>query len=206
MRILIVFSTAFILFSNLWAQEEDPFVQINGRVFDEFLRPLPFAHIVVKNTGEGSISDREGKFSFIVTPKDTIVFSSMGFKKSMVIVPSGLEEPFYTRDVLMKSDTIMIAEVEVYPWSDYEEFKEAFINLELPEDDLERARKNIALIKQQIKNDNNAYPNDNYRYVMQGHNEQMYNRGTTPTYQLFNVFAWSKFFKALKNGDFKNNE
>lgn len=206
MRILIVIVTAFITLSNLWAQKDESLVQVNGRVFDEFLRPLSFAHILVKNTGEGTISDREGKFSFIVTENDTIEFSSMGFKMSRVIIPSDLDEPFFTRDVLMKSDTFMIEEVKVYPWSDYEEFKEAFINLELPEDDLERARKNIALIKEQIKRDNNAYPNDNYRYVMKGHNEKMYNRGTNPTYQLFNVFAWSKFFKALKNGDFKNNE
>jgi hypothetical protein len=134
------------------------------------------------------------------------MFSSLGFKKSIVIVPDDLKKPFFTRDVLMQRDTFMIAEVEVYPWKDYEEFKEAFLNLELPEDDLERARKNIALIKTQIILDNSPSPSANFDYVMQKQYNETFNRGTYPTYQLFNVFAWSKFFKALKNGDFKYNK
>jgi hypothetical protein len=205
MRCLILFFlvTCFI---PVIAQEDDELIQITGRVFDEFLRPLPYAHILILNGDRGTIADREGKFSFVVVERDTLMFSTLGYKKSIVIVPGDLEKPFYTRDVLLQRDTFMIAEVEVYPWKDYEEFKEAFVNLELPEDDLERARKNIALIKTQIILDNSPSSSENFNYVMQQQYNETFNRGTAPTYQIFNVFAWSKFFKALKNGDFRNNK
>lgn len=188
------------------AQDDNELIQITGRVFDEYLHPLPYAHILILNSDRGAITDREGKFSFIVVERDTIMFSTLGYKRSIVIVPDNLEKPFYTRDVLLQRDTFMIAEVEVYPWKDYEEFKEAFINLELPEDDLERARKNIALIKTQIILDNSPSASENFDHVMQQQYNETFNRGTYPTYQIFNVFAWSKFFQALKNGDFKNNK
>jgi hypothetical protein len=206
MRYLIIFVFFAICLIPVTAQEDDELIQITGRVFDEFLRPLSYAHILILNSDRGTIADREGKFSFVVVEKDTLMFSTLGFKKSIVIVPDDLETPFYTRDVLLKRDTFMIAEVEVYPWKDYEEFKEAFVNLELPDDDLERARKNIALIKTQIILDESPSSSENFNYVMQQQYNETFNSGTYPTYQIFNVFAWSKFIKALKNGDFKNNK
>lgn len=206
MKYLYLIILFLFILSNVHAQRDDELVQVTGRVFDDYLRPLPYATIFVLNSNRGAITDKEGKYSFVTVKHDTLMFSSLGFKKSIVIVPDNLEKPFFTRDVLMQRDTFMIAEVEVYPWKDYEEFKEAFLNLELPEDDLERARKNIALIKTQIILDNSPSASENFDYVMQKQYNETFNRGTYPTYQLFNVFAWSKFFKALKNGDFKYNK
>ncbi len=181
-------------------------IQYTGRVFNEFLTPLPFAHILIVNKKLGAISDKEGKFSFVVQPNDTIAFSSLGYKHAIVIIPDTLNSKFFTRDVLLSADTFLIEEVEVYPWNTYEEFTEAFLNLELPEDDLDRARHNIALIKEQLLLTSEPVPGANYRQVMQQNTWDSFNRGTYPTYQIFNLFAWQKFFKALKNGDFKNDD
>ncbi|MBN1118550.1 MAG: carboxypeptidase-like regulatory domain-containing protein [Bacteroidales bacterium] len=192
---------------TIFAQDKEKrLIQVSGRVYDEFLQPLPYSNIFVLNSGRGAIADKLGKFTFVAVEDDTIMFSSLGFKRSIVIVPDDLESPFFTRDVLLARDTFMIAEVEVYPWRDYEEFKEAFLNLELPDDDLERARKNIALIKTQIILENTATPKENFNYIMQQQYNETFTRGTYPTYQLFNVFAWSKFFKALQDGDFKKDK
>jgi len=185
--------------------QDKELVQLTGRVFNEFLQPLSFTNIVIVNRGRGTISDKTGKFSFVVQKNDTILFSSMGYKKAMVVIPDSLDSKFFIRDVLLASDTIMIAAVEVYPWKDYEEFKEAFINLELPDDDMDRARKNIALIQEQLAMEVNPMPISNYRYTMEQQTWKAFNRGTTPTYQIFNLMAWSKFFQAIKNGDFKND-
>lgn len=203
-KILFLFFLA-IYFTSAKAQEER-LVQFTGRVFDEYIQPLPFAHILILNSGRGTITDKEGKFSFVTVESDTVMFSTMGFKKTFVVIPSKLEKPFYTRDILMQHDTFSIAQVEIYPWRNYEEFKEAFLNLELPQDDLERARINIAMIKTQILMDNNASASQNFDYVMQKQLNETYNRGTYPTYQIFNVVAWAKFIEALKNGDFKNKK
>lgn len=190
---------------QLYGQEKQ-LVQFTGRAFNEFLQPLAYVNIVITNQSRGTITDKQGKFSFVVQVHDTIVFSSMGYKQATVLIPDSLDSKFFTRDVLMESDTIMIAAIEVYPWKDYEEFKEAFINLELPDDDLDRARKNIALIKEQLKNETDPLPSANFRQTMDQNTYKSFNRGTVPTYQIFNIMAWTKFFDALKNGDFKNDK
>lgn len=181
-------------------------IQFTGRVFDDFIQPLPYAHILVLNSNRGTITDRKGKFSFVVEEGDSVMFSTLGFHRIVITIPDTLEKPFFTRDILLERDTFLIAEVEVYPWKDYEEFKEAFLNLELPEDDMDRARKNIALIKTQIILDDNPSARENYQHILEQQYRETYTRGTYPTYQIFNVFAWSEFIKAIKRGDFKKKE
>lgn len=205
MKKLIAFWSIILVVFAVNAQEKK-LLQYTGRVFDDFLQPIPFANIIIINSNRGTITDREGKFSFVVVESDTVMFSVMGFKKSFVTMPSNTDNPFFTRDVLMQRDTFMIEAVEVYPWHDYEDFKEAFLNLELPEDDLERARKNIALIKTQILLDRDPSQAENFNFIMQKNYNETFTRGTYPTYQIFNVFAWQKFFQAVKNGDFKNDD
>ena len=56
---------------------------ITGTVIDgDFNEPLPFANILVKETGEGVTSDFDGKYS-IELPKGsyTLVFSFVGMKQ-----------------------------------------------------------------------------------------------------------------------------
>lgn len=206
MRKYLILVGMLFSFGALYAQEDEKqLIQFTGRVLNDYLQPLPYAHILVLNDNNGAITDKDGRFSFVVRESDSIRFSTLAYKKATLTIPNDLEAPFYVRDVLLTSDTIMIAEIEVYPWKDYEEFKEAFVNLELPEDDMDRARKNIALIKTQLILENNPSARTNFKQVMQEQYNQTSYRGTYPTYQLFNVFAWSKFFKAIKNGDFKND-
>ncbi len=207
MRFILLLILFVFFYLSINAQQPDKeLIQFTGRVINEFLQPVPFCHIVNIENSKGTVADKEGKFSFVVHKGDLIRFSSVGYKKSKVEIPDTLKEPFFVRDVLLTSDTILITEIEVYPWADYEEFKDAFINLELPEDDLDRARKNIALIKTQIIINNNPSARENFNQVMQQQFDQTSVRGTHPTYQIFNVFAWQKFFEALQNGDFKNKD
>ncbi len=187
---------------GLIAQKKN-LVQLTGRIRDENLQPLPFAHIFVLNNFRGTITDNEGKFSFVTEVHDTVMFSSLGYKKQTIIIPDNLKDPFLNLDIILETDTFMIAEVEIYPWKSYEEFKEAFLNLKLPEDDMERARRNIALLKTQIILDNTPTPRENFRYVMEQQYQETFNQGIGPSYQILNPFAWAKFFEALKRGDFK---
>jgi len=178
-------------------------VQFTGRLFDELLQPLPYAHILILNNYKGTITDKQGKFSLVTQVNDTVMLSSVGYRRKNIIIPDTLAEPFLNLEVVLDRDTIMIGEVEIYPWKSYEEFKEAFLNLKLPEDDMERARKNIALIKTQIILDETPDARANFNNILAQQYRQTFNQGMYPTYDIFNVFAWAEFFKALKRGDFK---
>jgi hypothetical protein len=184
-------------------EKSEKLVQLTGRLFDELLQPLPYAHILILNNYKGTISDKQGKFTLVTQVYDTIMFSSVGYRRKNVFIPDTLSEPFFNLEITLDRDTIMIGEVEIYPWKSYEEFKEAFLNLKLPDDDMERARKNIALIKTQIILDETPNARENFNYILAQQYRETFNQGMYPTYNLFNAFAWAEFFNALKRGDFK---
>ncbi len=156
---------------------------------------------------QGTITDQNGIFSFISQPFDTIRFSSVGYKPAVFILPDSLPDPHLTIDVYMAPDTILMEEAVIYPWKTYEEFKEAFLALELPEDDYERARKNIAIIQTQILLSDEPVPGQSFKYVMQEQYEQTMMQGMAyPVIKLFDPLAWGRFVKALKDGEFKKKD
>jgi hypothetical protein len=192
--------------SQLFNKDDKNLVQLTGRLTDELLQPLPFAHILVLNNYRGTITDKEGKFSIVTEIHDSIMFSSVGYKRKIITIPDNLPEPYLTLDLTLQTDTFMIGEVVVYPWKSYEEFKEAFLNLKLPNSDMDNARKNIALLKTQIILDETPSARANFQNILNQQYRQTFNQGTYPSYQIFNAFAWAEFFKALKRGDFKKYE
>jgi len=205
MRKYFTILTIHILFTFVIYGQDKNLVQLTGRITNEISEPLPFAHVLIMNNFRGTITDREGKFSLVVEVYDTVLFSTVGYKRKILTIPDTLPKPFLTTDIVLVEDTILIAEVKIYPWKSYEEFRRALLNLRLPDDDNERARRNIALIKTQIISDNEPNARENFKYVMEQQYRETFNRGMYPSYQIFNAFAWAKFFQALKRGDFKRN-
>ncbi|MFW5781220.1 MAG: hypothetical protein ACOCXD_01485, partial [Bacteroidota bacterium] len=80
-----------------------------------------------------------------------------------------------------------------------------FLELKLPEEDIERARRNIALIKTQIEMDRRPIPELNYRNVMKEHYYNSMIQGQFPSYNILNPLKWAEFLEALKEGKFKND-
>lgn len=193
----------FLFSQNEKTLEPGDLVQLTGRLMDELLQPLPYAHILVLNNYSGGITDRNGKFSFVTQVNDSVMFSSLGYKRKILMIPDTLTEPYITMDIILNQDTFWIGEVEIYPWKNYEEFKQAFLNLELPDDDMDNARRNIALLKTQIILDETPSARANFSKILNEQYQQSFNQGTYPTYQIFNAFAWAEFFKSLKRGDYK---
>lgn len=193
--------------AQLFPKNDDKnLVQFTGRLTDELLQPLPYAHILILNNYEGTITDSDGKFSLVTEANDSIMFSTVGYKRRILTVPDNLEDPYITLDIILETDTFMIGEVVIYPWKNYEEFKKAFLNLKLPNRDMENARRNIALLKTQIIMDETPSARANFQHILNQQYRETFSQGSYPTYQIFNVFAWANFFKALKRGDFKKYE
>ncbi len=188
---------------------EDELVQFSGIVRDLQHRTLPYVNIIILNERRGTTSDDRGMFSFVVRPNDTILFSHMGHKGTIHVIPDSLAGQQYPADIFMVSDTFHLAEVRIYPWKTYQEFKEAFLALDLHDEDEQRAYQNIALIKTQIKL--NRYgdvpsPSVNFREVMRQEYNQLYTAGQSPYYTIFDPLRWAKFFESLKRGDFRQDD
>lgn len=202
--------TIFLLLSNsaegqlLTPKNDKDLIQFSGVIRNLQHRPLSDVNIVILNRQRGTTGDRRGIFSFVVQPHDTVLFSHMGYKPTIHIIPDTLLVQHYPSDIFLVSDTFELAEVKIFPWKTYQQFKEAFMAMEMPDDDQQRAYKNIALIKTQIKvNDTYGSPNMNFREVMKQQYNQLYYEGQYPYYTVFDPLRWGEFFKALKNGDFK---
>ncbi len=164
---------------------------------------MPFAQVLVLQNYHGAITNGYGNFSLVVEEQDSVLISAVGYKNRYLVVPQNLPTKFYYKDIVLRMDTLAIAEAQIYPWKTYEDFKEAFVNLKLPTDDMERARRNIALIRTQIIMDHEPSARANFQYIMEKQYQQTFTQGQFPSYQILNPFAWAKFFKALKHGDFK---
>ncbi|MFC2115716.1 carboxypeptidase-like regulatory domain-containing protein [Bacteroidota bacterium] len=204
-KYLLILFTLLVVFQDSNGQDTEKLVQLSGVVRTEYLQPLQFVHILILNKHQGTISDTKGMFSFVVQPHDTIMFSAVGYKRTGLIIPDTLETFNYPVDVIMETDTIEIREVIILPWKTYQEFKQAFLALELPDDDLQRAFHNLAMIHRQIHNPDAAPdPDLNYQYHLREQYNATYSKGQTPYYSIFNPLKWAEFFKYLEEGKFKD--
>lgn len=183
-------------------------VQFSGAVVTgDSLHPVPFTHIIDHNTSFGTISDYYGYFSFVARKGDSITFSAVGFKKGLFVIPDTIKNSRYTLFQVMNTDTIYLNETVIYPWPTKEQFKEAFLALELEDDDMEIARKNLDRYDLSVRAE--AMPMDgnmNYRNYIDQTVSKLYYAGQTQPISLLNPFAWAQFIKAWQDGKFKRKE
>ncbi|MCK4921466.1 MAG: hypothetical protein KAS71_10500 [Bacteroidales bacterium] len=205
-KLFFILSIVFISTSGLKAQDEGDLIQFSGVIRDLKSEPVENVHIINIHKRSGTTSNPKGMFSFIVNHTDSILFTAVGYKNTLVVIPKKTNGQHYPRDVYLLNDTIQLAEVKIFPWKSYAEFKVAFINLELPDDDIKRAYKNIALIKAQLNMDFEPDANLSYKNYMNQEHQALYSMGQIPYYSVLNPLNWIKFFDALKDGDFNNND
>jgi len=205
---LLLFASGNVFSQNLASNDNDDVVQFTGVIVEnDSLTPLPFVHIAVKNSRLGTISDYYGFFSFVAHKLDTIEFSSVGYRKNQFIIPDTLDKSSYSVIHLMTKDTISLKEFTVYPWPTREQFKQAFMTLKVPEDDLVRAKNNLSpMIMMAVASKIPIDGSTTYKYQLQNRYTQLYEAGGYPSIRIFDPIAWSKFIKAWQNGDFKKKK
>ncbi len=188
--------------------QKNDLVQFSGVVVTgDSLHPVPFTSIMIKSTYRGTISDYYGFFSFVAKMRDTVEFSAIGFKKTTFVIPDTLTDNRCSLIQLLKSDTILLREARVFPWPTKEQFKEAFLSLHIPDDDLERAKKNLDPYKMSFIAENTPMDGSmNFRNQMQNQTSRLYYAGQLPPIQLLNPVAWAKFIQMWQEGAFKSKE
>ncbi len=183
-------------------------IQFSGLVMTgDSLKAVPFTTIRVKNTRRGTITDFHGFFSITVRELDTLQFSSVGFKEVLYVVPDTLTSSRYSTIQLMTRDTIHLPETVIYPWPTREQFRYAFLNTEIPDDDMDRAMRNLE--RAEMRERLEKMPLDgysNFRHMNQQHSERLYYAGQRPPLRIFDPFAWGQFIQAWREGRFKRSD
>jgi hypothetical protein len=186
-------------------KEDEKLVQFSGIVMTaDSLMTLSYVNITIKRTLRGTFSDMNGYFNFVALKGDTILFNSIGYKSSTYIIPDSLTQQKYSMIKLMTTDTTYLAESIVRPLPTREMFNYFFVNVDIPDDDMERARKNLE--RERLKEAAEKMGPDGAEIAKAHLNrqaQQYYYAGQLPPNNLLNPFAWAQFFEAWKNGDFK---
>tara|TARA_Y100000385_G_scaffold100174_1_gene103562 strand:+ start:2364 stop:2996 length:633 start_codon:yes stop_codon:yes gene_type:complete len=190
---------------SVLSQSSKEIIQFSGVVVSEdSLQPVPFCTIIDQETKRGTTSDYYGYFSFVAQKGDSIVFSSIGYKKNNFTIPDTLTSNKYSLIQVMYSDTIMLKTAVIYPWPSKEQFAKAFVEADIPNDDYQRAMSNLS--RSQLNERMEFTPMDgalNFKWQQQQIQSKLYYAGQYAPNSLLNPFAWTKFIEAWKRGDFK---
>lgn len=143
-RYLTFFVTLFLLVSSLHAQLlSGHSTSIKGQLLnDSTNQVIPFAHLFNESKRVGSISNTNGSFSLIASPGDTLIFSALGYFSKIVFVSDSLLS--HRCNITLKTTRFIIEEVSILAFRDYEHFKKAFLNLELPQTKTKMLRNSLA--------------------------------------------------------------
>ena len=164
-------------------------------------------YIISRIMRNGTETDENGIFSLISSPGDTLLFTTIGYKPGIFVLPDDLTYPRYSIDVEMQMDTINIGSVLVLPWNTYGEFVQAVIEYAPPQQQLTlNMEANLAIIERQIYSDMKVSPDMGYRYAMARETDRVMTANQTPINNLINPFAWAKFIDGIKNGLLKNKK
>lgn len=168
---------------------------------------VPFAHITVLNRGRVATAGPDGFFSFAAREGDTLYFTSIGYIPAVYIIPVNLGNDKFSVIQLMTRTDLYMNPIIIYPWGDRSMFPQAFKDLRLPDDDIERAKKNLE--REQLAEIGKTLEPDGMEAAqnyMRSTSGKTYYYGQTQPQNIFNPLAWAEFIKAWKRGDFKKKE
>lgn len=188
--------------------DRNSLIQFSGVVYDQdSLTPIPFVAVLIKGTQRGAITDFYGFFSLVIRPGDELEFHSGTHKTRSYKVADTLTEKYYYAIQVLTKDTVQLPQVDVYPWPSRDEFKRAFLALDLNDSDAERADNNLQRdAMTYLERNQTASASENYKYVMQAYYTKVYTAGQQPSINLLNPVKWAQFIDAWRKGKFKNND
>ncbi|MBV20469.1 MAG: membrane receptor RagA [Cytophagia bacterium] len=204
---LIVIISLTIVFDS-FSQGQKKIIQLSGVVVgQDSISGVGGVHVYVPKAGRGTTSNPYGYFAMPVLAEDSIIVSAIGYQKQSFIMP-GDKGVSVTLFIELKPDTTILPELEIFPYPTEELFKKAVLAVELPNRrDLENLDKSLDKdLLRRMYNNEAMSANMNYKYFM---DQQMMATSTKyqlPSNPLLNPFAWVKFIKAIKRGDFKRKD
>lgn len=188
-----------------FSQKKDRLIQFSGYALTaDSLMGVPFAHITILNRGRVATAGPDGFFSFAAHEADTLYFTCVGFSPVMYIIPEKLESDKFSVIQMMTKSDIYLPNTIIYPWGGREQFPQAFKDLRLPDDDLQRAKRNmdrerLAELGEKLEMDGGEATN----IALRNSSARTYYYRQNPPQNIFNPLAWAEFIRAWKRGDFK---
>jgi hypothetical protein len=191
-----------------YSQSEKPLVQFSGVIYDlDSNTVVPYVAIKnLSNHNSAFAANYKGYFSFVLQEGDTVVFSSIGYKKLEMVIPSNLKDRKFTAIIKLQTDNIQLPMVRVFPWASYDEFKKDFLTMKFADDDYELAMKNLS--KKSLRDLSANLPLDGQEHNSMSFNnlhQAMGNKNMVQTNPLLNPLAWAALIKQITEGKKKSD-
>lgn len=177
-------------------------VQFSGVIYDvDSNSVIPYVTLNNTTAGKTYAANYKGYYSFVAHEGDSIIFTSIGYKKAVVVIPYNIKDNKFTAIVKMKSDNIELPVVRVFPWASTDEFKHDFMTMKFADDDLEIAKKNV----KKTMSDAMTFgvPMDGAEIQGLSFKNQhiaLSNKNMVQTNPLLNPLAWAAFLKQISEG------
>ena len=211
MRYILTF-ILFLFVTGVYAQftpADRKLIQFSGVITDvDSNRVVPYVSITnLSNRDEMYAANYKGYFSFIVHPGDSLMYTAVGYSKTIVRIPKDIKEDKYTLMVRLKLEITYLPTVRVYPWATVEDFTKDFLSMKVADDDTEIARKNLSGrsimgMIQTLPRDAGEISNINWRL----NHDRALNKNMVQTNPLLNPFAWGKLMQQIFSGDKSRKE
>ncbi len=109
----------------------DSLLILEGRIVSsDSLLPISNVHIISKENHWGTVANDNGQYKMYVSPGDSVLFTSIGFSPLIVFIDDTIIANASQSFILMEKDTVLINEVIIRAYWDYETFKQLIINME----------------------------------------------------------------------------
>jgi hypothetical protein len=169
-------------------KKEELMLLFNGVVMDaSTLVPLSNSEIFI-NRSFCSLSEEDGTFAFWVKRNDTVLFSRLGYKSTVLYVSDTLSGREFNAGIYMQSDTLSIGEVIIVPR--LANLRSEILNAK-PEQNAEinNARYNVAVSAYQGLQSQSSLgdPALNYEILRQKQRIEAYERGGIPSNKMVGI-------------------
>lgn len=158
------------------------YILFHGIVMDyDSQLPVSNPSYRINNLISGS-GGSDGKFSFYVSKGDTVLFTSLGYRPFTVFISDTLAGREYVAGVYLKSDTISIGEVVIFPRLGNLK-TEILMMKPTTSQQLNNAKDNINISVYQGLNNASTLgdPNANYSIIKQQQRQDAYEKGGIPS-------------------------
>jgi hypothetical protein len=186
-HLLLILSSLVLILNNATCQEDrDSAARIlfRGMVIDATtFSPIPNSQIYI-NKSMAAVSASDGSFTFYVNLADTIIFNSLGYKKTIFQVSDTLRGLEFNAGIFMNSDTVNIGEVIIIPRQSNLRYE--IMNAPTKTSDImNNARNNVAISAYQGRTSQSKLGDalDNYSVIIQKQKTMAFEKGGIPSEQ-----------------------
>ncbi len=131
-REIVILFILFFVADRAMAQRPDRNVVILDAVIvsEDSLLPIANSHVISKFNRVGTISDDKGRFKMYIDPADSLLITSIGFSPRILYITDSIRSLDSIVQITLAKDTIMINEVVIRAFFDYEVFKQMVIEMQ----------------------------------------------------------------------------